>query len=301
MMLRCLLTGGLIALAVPALAGNDTRVMNPPHPMSGYVELRGGWDGGGGSGVDDCCGPHHDAWNGDVVGGAGRVAVGLSPNTSVQADAWTNVWTGSGSGDQGGPFSYSYSNAYSGIAVHLTRHTTEGHLVGVFASVGSVIDTGAFGTVGVEAVHNFNNLRFYGQFGVSGAFNGSAADDSTRDWYARGVTTFYLTPNFLVSGSLGYNTWSENTGGGTTVNTTIWGARLEYKPDSMPVSGFLEYAGSSSSGSDHNPDTWSVKENAVVAGIRVLFGSNGNMTLRQLGDSVGLSDMNYAYGDPFVD
>jgi len=219
---------------------------------------------------------------------------------SVQADAWTNVWTGSGSGNQGGvPFSFDYTNPYSGIASHLTWRTME-HLVGVFASVGSVTDRGAFGTVGVEAVHNFYNLRFYSQIGVSSAFSGSAADDSASDWYAEGVTAYYFTPNFRLSGNLGYDASSDNSAGGTAVDTTRWGARLEYKPDSMPVSGFLAYAGSSFNGSNHNPDRWNGTENAVVAGIRILFDSNGKATLRQLDDSVGLTDMNHSYGVSFV-
>jgi hypothetical protein len=209
------------------------------------------------------------------------------------------VYTGSGSGNQGGPFSFDYTNTYSGIAGHLTWRT-EGQRLGVFASYGNEADTGTLGSVGLEAVYNLNNLRFYGQIGVSSGFSGSVADNAARDWYARGITAYYFTPNFVLSGNLGYDAWSDKSDGGTTINSPIWGARLEYKPDSMPVSGFLAYAGRSWSGSNQGPGRWSIAENAVLVGIRVLFDSNGRTTLRQIEDSVGLSDMNPSYGDPFV-
>jgi hypothetical protein len=270
-----------------------------PYPISGYVDLHGGWDGGRYSGVENCCEPNHYTWNGGVFGGAGRVAVGLSPSMSAQADVWTNVYTGSGSGNQDGPYNFGYTNTYSGIAGHLSWRT-EGQLIGVLASYGNEADTGTLGTVGAEAVYNLSNLRFYGQIGVSSGLSGSVADDSARDWYARGVTAYYLTPNFALSANLGYDTWSDNSHGGTTINSPIWGARLEYKPDSMPVSGFVAYAGRNWSGSNQNSGRWSIAENAVIVGIRVLYDSNGKTTLRQLGEGVGLSDVNPSYGDPFV-
>jgi hypothetical protein len=68
----------------------------------------------------------------------------------------------------------------------------------------------------------------------------------------------------------------------------------------MPVSGFLAWEGRTWSISNHNPDRQSPAENAIIVGFRVLFDSNGKTTLRQLSDTVGLSDMDPNYGDPFA-
>jgi hypothetical protein len=283
------LAGGLLAAAGPALATDFSNMVYSPHPISGYVELRGGVESGSGSNSWD--GPWTE--NGGVFGGAGRVAVGLSPNLTVQADAWTNVF--SGTSDVYG----SYSDSYSGIAGHLSWRTMEGHLIGVFVSAGAE-GYGAFGTIGVEGVHNYGNWRFYGQAGVSGGFGGQAADESARDWYARGVVSYFFNPNLVLSGNLGIDQATDTSFGGTTIDGSTWGARLEYKPETMPVSVFAAYQGWHWSGSDHDPSTWDGTEHALVAGVRILYDSNGQTNLRQMANSVGLSDMNHAYGEDFV-
>jgi hypothetical protein len=121
--------------------------------------------------------------------------------------------------------------------------------------------------------------------------------DSSRYWYLRGVIARYFAPNLVLSGNVGFDTYTDTTWGGTRSNGVVYGARLEYKPDTLPVSGFLGFQGWCWNGSNNFPDEWKGSESVFVVGLRALF--NGS-SLQQMDMDVGLFDMNAAYGEVFV-
>jgi hypothetical protein len=295
--------GALLGVLGPAAAADNFGypAAAPTHQIAGFIELRGGFDSGSETGTYDDGAPQSwdESFDGGVFGGTGRAAMSLGPNVSVQADVWTDVFFGSGSGTDTccGPYSFDYTNTFSGIAGHLTWAPMGGNLLGVFASVGGVEDWGTFATFGFEGALNYGNWRAYGQVGFTSAIAGDADDESADDWYTRAVLAYYMTPNAVFSANLGYDSYSDATDGGTTDNTVSWGARLEFKPASMPVSGFVAYQGWDWSGEDNDPTTWDGSEHAFVVGFRALFNAQ---TLQEMDAVAGLADMNGLYGEAFV-
>lgn len=283
-----------------------------PYSISGYVELRIGFDFGDESGTYDDGAPQSwdETWQGIVFGGAGRAAAMLTSDFSAQGDVWLNGWAWESTiSDTGLPadFTATGNSMEGGAAAHLSWRPDSSMLIGVLASLGGETWAfngagygGTYGNVGLEGAIGDEIWRAYGQVGVTAALGGDAADDGVMDLYARGVFAYYLDPNLSVSANLGLDSYSSDADGGTTGTGVTWGARLEYKPADMPFSGFLAYQGWGWSGEDNFPSEWSGTEHAILVGMRVPFGADGAATLRAMDDEVGLFDMNAIYGESFV-
>ncbi len=283
-----------------------------PYSISGYVELRIGFDFGDQSGTYNNGAPQSwdETWSGLVFGGAGRAATALTSDLGVQGDVWFNGWFWESTiSDTGLPadFTATGSSMEGGAAGHLSWRPDSSMLIGVLASLGGdnwAFDGdgygGLYGTVGLEGAIGDEMWRAYGQVGVTGAIGGAGAVDNVMDIYARGVVAYYLDPNFSLSGNLGVDSYSSDADGGTTGTGFTWGARLEYKPADMPFSGFVAYQGWGWSGEDNFPSDWSGTEHALLVGMRIPFGADGATTLRAMDDEVGLYDMNAIYGENFV-
>lgn len=272
-----------------------------PYSISGYVDLHFGPYVGEEDG-NYPGGSWEDSWQGGVFGGAGRAAVVLSPEFTVQGDAWFTGWFGEGSWsntDSDGD-DYSFDEMQGGIAGHASWRPDASMLLGGFASLGMYADWGTFGTAGIEGAIGDEMWRAYGQAGLTAALGGDAGDVNAMDLYARGVLAYYLDPNLSVSANLGVDAFSSDEDGGTTGTGVTWGARLEYKPDSMPFTGYIAYQGWARTGEDNDPEDWTVAEHALVVGMRIPFGADGETTLRAMDDKVGLFDMNPLYGEEFV-
>ena len=284
-----------------------------PYSISGYVELRIGFDLGNASGTYNDGAPQSwdETWHGMVFGGAARAATPLTSDLTVQGDVWLNGWGWesdiSDTGHLPTDFTATGSSMEGGVAGHLSWRPDSSTLIGVLASLGGdnwSFDgneyDGLYGTVGLEGAIGDEMWRAYGQVGVTAALGGDAGDDGAVDIYARGVVAYYLDPNLSVSANLGADAFSNDSNGGTTETGITWGARLEYKPADMPFSGFLAYQGWAWSGEDNFPSDWSGTEHALLVGMRIPFGADGATTLRAMDDEVGLYDMNAIYGESFV-
>ena len=284
-----------------------------PYSISGYVELRIGFDFGDQSGTYDNGAPQSwdETWSGLAFGGAGRAATALTSDLGVQGDVWFNGWfwesTISDTGHLPADFTATGSTTEGGAAGHLNWRPDSSMLVGVMASLGAESSNfdgdgygGLYGTVALEGAIGDEMWRAHGQVGVTGALAGDAGVDNVMDLYARGVFAYYLDPNLAVSANLGIDSYSSDANGATTETGFTWGARLEYKPADMPFSGFVAYQGWGWSGEDDFPSDWSGTEHALLVGMRIPFGADGATTLRAQDDAVGLYDMNAIYGENFV-
>jgi hypothetical protein len=302
-MIRGFLAGcSLIALTVSAGAV-DAYTPTPetaPWLFTGYIDLHGGFEAWHEDGTFDFFSDTYwDNANEGLFGAAGRAAIALSPAWSIQLDAWINWYSVSGHYSEGSGYQefYDYSTSLPGFGGHLTYHTPGGSLIGILASIGDSWDGyGSAANVGIEAAHEFGNWRLYGQTGYTFGTGGEAAFDAATDWYAAGSTAYYFDPNLAVSVNGGIDLSSDNTGSGTT--TFTWGARIEHKLASLPISGYLAYQGWCWDGSDPGgAATWNGTSHAFIAGVRFTF---NQPTLRALNQAVGLVDMNSVYGDlPF--
>jgi len=302
--------GALTAGAAYAADPVADEAMLYPYPISGYVEAFGGFNAGEQSG--SYADPYPDFstydedWQGAVLGASGHAAMRFTPEFSAQADAWATGWFGHLSGDDtgDGPYEFDYDNIFAGVGGHLSWRPADYQLLGVFGSLGMVsaqeFATGTHGTVGIEGAIGDEMWRAYGQAGASAGLSGFPADVNSQTLFARGVLAYYLDSNFSVSGNLGVSHSTSDDSGGLTYDAATWGARLDYKPDGMPLTVFVAYQGWSWSGSDEYPSDWSGTEHAVVAGLRIPFGADGATTLRAQDDEVGLYDMNPIYGQEFV-
>lgn len=297
----CLAGCSFVALTASAWAAD----YYPPTPetapwlFSGYLDVHGGFSPWSESGTfDSGSATFDDHSNATIFGGAARAALAVAPSVSVQLDAWANSWSVNGHYEEvdGGFFEedYSFSTSLYGFGGHLSYVTPEGTLVGVLASIGnSWAGYGGFANVGVEAVHNTMNWRLYGQAGYSFATGGDALLEAAQNPYVIAAATYYVTPDFSIGGNAGFDWWSDNSDGGTSGSTFSWGARIEHKLASLPISGYIAYQGWCWNGSDGDA-AWKGTSYSVVAGVRLAFGQD---TLRGLDQAVGLVDANPVYGD----
>ena len=290
----------LVACGTPAvLAADQAEAMPASAGLTGYVDVRGGLLTGHGSDEFDGLPTWEVDWNGYDFGGAGRVAVPFE-QALMQLDAWFTTWGGNETScyDEDPCDEYEWINSYGGIGVHLGWALDDGTTVGGLASLGFEDDDIHYANVALEATSEVDAVRLYGQVGYTGLINDDGGDVGFHAIYAHGVVGYYIDPNLVVSANLGVSqqVW-EGDWGMDTANWVTWGARVEKKFEDTPMSAYLAYQGSAWNGENsEEPRTWSGTEHAVFAGFRVAFGDS-SATLRDLDRSVGLSDLNPAYGD----
>jgi hypothetical protein len=283
-----------IGLTGTGWAGGPAKGPTSTYPaFYGYLDIHGGYDTSSDSGLYDFDDHYSYKDTGSNFGGSGHASAVFSPNWSAQIGAWASSWQGTETSrdEWYGDDKYHYSNSYWGVGGHLTWR----NLGGILLSYGGERDWGNFGTIGVEAFHDYGNWRVYGQVGYTSALSGSASDFDARDWYGEAVASYYFNPNLALSGNFGVDRHTEDFFD-LHVNKINWGARLEYKLPNLPISTYVAYQGWHWSGSDGIPDHWHGTENTIVAGLRILFGGD---TLRENARNVGLLDMNPIYGEDF--
>jgi hypothetical protein len=288
----CLSGGSAVAVDLP-------ESMYYPYAITGYAEFSFGLHGA----IEDGTypgGSWSESWGGGQFLGSARTALEVTPEFSIQGDAQFGAWLGSASVSDtfDGNYSVDYTNIDAGVAGHLSWRPQPGVLIGLMGSFGAVSDWGGLGTLAVEGEIGNELWRLYGQAGAMAGVTSEAAEDSARLLYAHGVLTYYVDPNFSLSGNLGVNAFSDDDDGGTHSTGVIWGGRLDYKPEALPFSLFVGYQGWAWAGSDGDGDEWQGLEHAAVAGFRVPF--DGEMTLREQDQRVGLYDLNPEYGAVFV-
>lgn len=278
-----LVLGMLAASAASAADLTEPAVVPVTEPgIVGYVDLHGG----GEADIWAFEGQDTNTYTYGIIGGAGRGVVDISPTVSTQLDAWFETYT-EGNGNGAG------TSSDSGIADHLTWHPSQQDSIGVLGSIGaSAYWDGLFGNAGVEAARDFGGWRLYGQAGIAHGLTGRAADLDTNDLYATLNADFFVNPNLMVSGNIGGDHFTVNTGyDGLEVS---FGGKLEFKPDTSPVSLYVAYEGYAwaethdGAAYDHGLD------HTIFAGIRIPLGTDSLQTLQ---NRVGLSDMNPMFGD----
>jgi hypothetical protein len=272
----------LAACGATAASADDSGAATPSSLIAGYVEGHGAWESGSSTHYD----PSADGtgtWADTQIGGSARGAVSFGTNWSLQGDLWAGSVLG--------------SNAVEGGATgHVTWHSPgDAALLGVFGSLGQGgWEAGQVGTAGVEAVLNGARWRLYGQAGIVGGLSGDASDHGERDAYTTLSADYFFNPNFFVSGNIGADKWTENTGDASP--EISWGARIEFKPDVSPVSFFAAYEGYGFKSTYHDTPAYDQGvDNVFFAGLRIPLGVG---TLQQMQHAVGLADLNPMYGDP---
>lgn len=272
------------ALAALALAGQAiaAHADTTEHLFSGYIDL------GAGPGAGKWSGSYFpdDPWHETTFHGAAKAALTLTPGFSTQFDAWAVRLNGTNSD---GP----YDHQQLGVAGHLSWTPSGNTLIGAMGSLGQRGDPNSpMWSAGLNVVQWLGNFRFYGQAGYSQGFdNGDAAGVTVR--YIETVWTYYHNPNLAFSAILGYDREQSSVDGYVT-DEFDWGARAEWKKDTLPFSLYVSYQGMHVTGSYSPSATYAATGHRVLAGVRIPFGSG---SLQDLDRTAGLGDLNPLYGD----
>jgi hypothetical protein len=270
---RLLLLGTMLSpLCGPVLAGDITTgsiSVSPPTAtdpgtsgISGYLEGFLGYDS-------------VDAYDpGKLFGGAARVNIWTSANTSLQLDAWGDSHV----------IPNTVTDSSFGAAAHFAWRDPNSYALGGLVSYGhdSFADS-SWANIGIDAQKYFGNLTAYGQAGFTFGASGWAADYNAHGFYAMGTLRYFVTPNFAVSGDFGADWFGSSTGSWS--NGLRWGAKAEVKPHSLPISAYVAYQGSVQT---------TLTEHSVVGGIRLLFGQNTLQAMERNG--AAFEDQNPAFG-----
>lgn len=272
------------ALAAALLVPLATAARADGAPMfSGYVDL------GAGPGWGQWSGNYFDSynWRETTFHGAAKAAIAWTPSFVTQFDAWAvNL---NGSDDDSGD----YNNTQMGAAAHLGWMPGANTLIGLMGSVGQDGDASSPETAfGLEAAHWNGNFRLYGQLGR--VVGGGDAEGYSAN-YIEGVLTYYHTPNMALTGILGYDR-EQSTTEDYVSDEFDWGARFEFKKDTLPFSLYVSYQGFRLTGSYPGDYTYQAVGHRVIGGIRIPFGGKA-WTIQDLDRQAGLSDLNPVYGD----
>jgi hypothetical protein len=283
-------------LAATAAAGPSTPSSTDlPSPFAAYFEVNGGENWGTEVGTQTGNPTSiHESWHDTQIVAAARGALTINTTTVLQFDVWNRTWRGHERDNCigcGGIHEYDYGGWQTGYGGHLSFHTAPGTQWGVLASLGnSSYDDSPLANLGVEAAQDFSNWRLYGQAGYT--FETSPGSvDAPPDVYGVVAATYYLNPDFAISGNLGFDRQANDE---AAWNTFSWGARIEHKLHDAPISVFAFYEGHSPNGSQPDDVTWKETSQNIMGGLRFTFGKS---TLRDLNEAVGLVDMNPLYGD----
>ena len=285
------LSAPTMAASAADMPAKAPRVTEQAQPVSGYVELYGGWAR---STFDDTacssgfCGTFSESANGWVLGGAGRVTYWWAPNYSIQLDA-----QGEGTSYRltpGNSFFQASSHAYL-IGGHANWRDPGRGLIGIFGGAGDTttafgISSIRHGLIGAEGQAYWGPLTLYGQAGYTSTFGSLAPDlDSVHAWFVRGTARVYINPNFRLEGTVFYAdgdlSFSGTAPAGVTESfeTWLWRAKAEHKFAARPLSVFLAYEGSQSEtnfelASAGFSSTVKATDHRVTAGIRLYLGEN---------------------------
>jgi hypothetical protein len=262
-------------------------VVEQPQPVSGYVELYGGWARTKET-FTQCsptCFGFTDSANGWTLGGAGRVTYWWAPNYSIQLDA-----QGEGTSYKfnfgGGDFSRQSSHSYL-IGGHANWRDPQRGLIGIFGGAGDATNFITEGSVrhalvGAEGQVYWGPVTLYGQAGYNSTPGQiSSFVDSIQAWFARGTARVYVNPNFRLEGTVFYAggdvDYVEAQSFTKDFETWLWRAKAEYKFASSPFSIFAVYEGSQTTYDTVGPTftvTDEMTDHRVMGGIRLYINEN---------------------------
>jgi hypothetical protein len=212
-------------------------------PFSAYVDVHGGANGGHQAGTfNGGSESYSDKWR-DIEGGVSvRAALGLTPTVSAQFDAWTEAWHGRETDwdTVNSTNEYDYSGNRFGVGGHLTFRPSTDNLWGFLVSTGPAGGDSTFVTTAIEGAHDFAAWRLYAQGGLSFGATGDASTYNAQQAYGVLVANYYFTPDFALTGSVGY---ARATSTGTRADLVSLGGRLERKFASLPLSTYVQYQG----------------------------------------------------------
>lgn len=291
-------------LSTGALAADISPVVIPPLPVvipvaptvAGYIDLHFGMIRGSREFYVDEQLNGEFSWQSLLLGGGGRGAHEVTQSLNVQLDAWYNFIVRPEQLDRAIDADYGYFGR-GGIGGHIFADTAGGLYAGALATVGVVGNYGMFANVGAELARSFGNLNVSVQAGYNFSFLGAATFYGYRNIYVRAGGTFYVGPNTSVAANVGFSRtrWVIE---GEFGRELSWGARVEHKLGSSPLSIFGAYKGYRWANFDTvDPFIWTGTEHAFAFGVRMLFGRD---TLQALDAAVPFADYNPTYGDPFI-
>jgi len=284
----------LVALTMAASAADmpmkaPRAVVEQPQPVSGYVELYGGWARGKESFTfcQPTCFSGSDSANGWALGGAGRVTYWWAPNYSLQFDA-----QGEGTSykfTSGNSFQRASSHSYL-IGGHANWRDSQRGLIGIFGGAGDATNFETNGSVrhgliGAEGQAYWGPVTLYGQAGYNSTLGAisSVGFDSLQAWFVRGTARVYVNPNFRIEGTVLYAdgdadfTAGLSPGFALDFETWLWRAKAEYKFAASPFSIFALYEGSRSKFDSVAPFGTAVEkitDHRVMGGIRLYINEN---------------------------
>jgi len=272
------LTMGASAADMPMKA--PRAVVEQPQPVSGYVELYGGWARTKFAEIGD----DEFSANGWALGGAGRATWWWAPNYSIQLDA-----QGEGTSHKftsGNSFQRVSSHSYL-IGGHANWRDPQRGLIGIFGGAGDSTYTFTsanlrHGLIGVEGQAYWGPVTLYGQAGYNSTLGSmsSSGFDSIQAWFVRGTARVYVNPNFRLEGTVLYADGDADfTVGsfGFDFETLLWRAKAEHRFASTPFSVFLAYEGSRTKttiASSSDTDVLKVTDHRVMGGIRLYLNEN---------------------------
>jgi hypothetical protein len=217
-----------------------------PNPLSGYLEVYGSaaWQG-------DYWGTDYDPWTG--LGGAGRVNWMTGPNMSIQLDF-------AAQGEQE-PADY-YHADFIETALHISNRNDR-RLFGAFLGLTMTSEYYNYGwdyagMVGVEAQHYMGNVTVYGQVGYQKMFRGYYdGADNFGFFFAQLEGRFFIGQNTKLAANVGVvsgDLWDAY-----PITAITFGAEVEHKMMSGPLSVFARLDGFTTSSQSQNLTEYSVK------------------------------------------
>lgn len=272
-----LIANGVVAGAADVVPAYKAPVAAPAmQPVSGYVEVYGGWAS---LRLDD--GFFSDRFNGWALGGAGRANYWFSRNASVQLDAQAE---GTSYRTNLAPFSTDSSQHSFLIGGHINWRDSQRGLLGAFVGAG---DSGG-GTFSVSQRHvvaggegqlYWNQFTLYAQGGYDTAVGNSIFGDA-HAWFVRGTGRYFVTPNTMLEGTVLYANGDISfdlfPAPSIDFHTWLWEAKLEHRFAATPFAAFVKYRGSETTFEAPLVATADFKatDHRVLFGLRLFMGQD---------------------------
>jgi hypothetical protein len=250
---------------------------------TGYVEIYSGWASTKSTEcfTDECNTFKANGW---ALGGAGRANYWIARDVSVQVDAQAE-------GTSYENFGHFSTHSYL-VGGHWSWRNPQEHLFGLFAAAGDaggggITSSQRHGLIGAEAQWYWNQFTLYAQGGYDTTLGTVDSNfiDSVNAWFIRGTGRYFISPNFLIEGTVMYANgnidFNESGVSSIGFNTWTWGVKGEWRFPTAPFSVFAKYEGSQTKyGNSDVFDFASMKttDQRVLLGLKLHM---GDRTLQQ--------------------